>query len=492
MNLAVSAKSESRKAANLLILPFWKDKKGAVPVIESKKLYEPVSVALETGDFKGKEKEILIIYVQGQPEKRFALLGLGEKEKLTTEALRRAYSSAAKACHQRKIKDINVLVPAVAGMQEESIVRGIVEGLLLTNYAFDKLKCHSIEENPTVLLEKITLVGASKQALELAQKIKIICEGVYLARDLVNSNADEVTPQHLTKLAETMAHQHRRVKATIFDKRRIEKEKMGLLLAVSRGSAKDPAFIMLEYKGSPKAKEHIVLVGKGVTYDTGGLNLKLSSMETMKCDMGGAAAVLATLSVAAKLELPIHLTVIVPATENCISEHSYKPGDVYAGYSGKTVEIGNTDAEGRLILADALAYAVKNLNPTHIIDVATLTGAIDIALGNETTGLMSNNDALCDLLIRAGSETYERVWRLPIYEEYKDHLKSDIADMKNIGTRSASAIIAAIFLQNYVEKVSWAHLDIASTAWMSESKRYHPKFGTGVGVRLLIEFLQHL
>jgi leucyl aminopeptidase len=213
-------------------------------------------------------------------------------------------------------------------------------------------------------------------------------------------------------------------------------------------------------------------------------------METMKADMSGAAICLATLKIAAELKLPVHLTAVIPCTDNQISPQSYKPGDVYTSYSGKTVEITNTDAEGRLILADALAYADQNLKPTRLIDFATLTGAIEIALGSEAIGMMSNNDALADSFVHAGSTTFERVWRLPLFDEYKENLRSDIADIKNYGSRSASSIAAGIFMQQFIRtQTPWVHFDIASTAYFSETKRYHPKFATGIGVRLMIEFL---
>jgi leucyl aminopeptidase len=283
------------------------------------------------------------------------------------------------------------------------------------------------------------------------------------------------------------------VKATVFDKKRIQKEKMGLLLAVNQGSSIDPAFIILEYKGNPKSKDHTVVVGKGVTYDTGGLNLKpTGSMETMKCDMSGAACALGTIHAAASLGLKVNLTAVIPSTDNSIDSKSYKPGDVYSSYLGKTVEIGNTDAEGRLILADALAYASKNLKPTRMINFATLTGACVIALGEETSGLMSNNDPLAESISRAGNETFERAWRLPLFEEYKSQLDSDIADISNTGGREAGTITAALFLQEFVGNTPWAHLDIAGTAYLKKSRRYHPKNGTGVGVRLMIQLLENL
>ena len=492
MDFAILTHPEARKQADLLVVPFWKRKKAVKAAVDVDVKGLDIALPLSLQDFKGKEGEILIVYVRGSKEKRVALLGLGDQDKVTTEVLRRAYAAVVKSCNQRHIKDVNILHPLIPGLAEEAVSRGMLEGLLLANYNFDQLKHDAIQDNPSSLLRKVTLIGAPKSVQQLAKKSKIVCEGVYLARNLVNRNADEVTPQFLAKTALEIAKKHPQVKATVFNKKRIAKEKMGLLLAVTRGSDIDPSFIILEYKGRAKAKDHTVIVGKGITYDTGGLNLKSSGMDTMKCDMGGAAVALAAIQVAAKLELPIHLTAVIPTAENSISARSYKPGDVYTSYSGKTVEITNTDAEGRLVLADALAYTVKNLKPSQMVVFATLTGGIEIALGSEFTGMMSNDDALADLFLRAGSETFERVWRLPLAEEYKDNLRSDVADIKNAGTRSASSITAATFTQQFVGNTPWVHFDIASTAFLSEAKRYHPKFGTGIGVRLMIEFLEPL
>lgn len=494
-----STSFNSRKGGDLLAIPFWIEKEvlhvaiGKIAQGKPSFLEKICHAPIEAGDFKGKEGEILILYSQEVPEKRVALVGLGKKDKITTETLRRSYGALSKACHPRKIKTLHLFLPQIPGMQEEDRVRGTLEGLLLANYAFTRHKRESIKENPPVLIQKIVLIGAEKGVLERAEKIKTLCEGVYLARDMTNTNADEMTSIQLAKLAVDWGKQNPALRATIFDKKRIEKEKMGLLLAVNRGSSIEPRFIILQYKGSPKSKEHTVLVGKGITFDTGGLNIKSPGpgMETMRTDMGAAAAVLATVKVAADLKLPVNVTAVVPTTENSVSSTSFKPGDVYVGYAGISVEIGNTDAEGRLILADALSYAEKNLKPTRMIDLATLTGGIDVALGNEVSGLFSNDDALADLLIAAGSQTFERLWRFPLYEEYREGLKSEVADMRNVVTRSASPIIGGTFLKSFIKNTPWAHLDIASTAYIAEGKRYHPKLATGMGVRLLIEFLEN-
>lgn len=495
MEFSAIAKLEKRKQADVLILPFWKGKNSVETAAAIGKLQAIIGHVIKAKDFLGKEGEVLFLYPDSQPEKRIALLGLGQQEKATTESLRRSYGSLGKACLKKHIQTMNLLVPHISGLSNDLVFRGVIEGLLLVNYEFNKLKHDSLKENPSSLLKHVECIHSQPQnLLDEAKKYLSIFKGVYLVRDLVNDNADDVTPQHLAQVAQKLAKSHSRlVKTQIFDKKRIEKEKMGLLLAVNRGSLRDPVFIVIQYRGNPKSKDHTVLIGKGITYDTGGLNLKATGqMETMRQDMAGAAVCLGTVEAAASLQLKVNFTVVIPSTENCIGARAYKPGDVYTSYSGKTVEIGNTDAEGRLILADALSYAVRNLKPTQMIDFATLTGAIGIALGTEATGLLSNDDALADSIIRAGSETFERVWRLPLYDEYLHALKSDIADIKNTGGRQGGAITAAKFLEEFVEKTPWAHCDIANTAFLTESKSYVPylpKNATGVGVRLMVEFL---
>ncbi len=494
MNFAIESNVDKRKSADLVVLPYWKGDKEPFAAVDAGKLHQIAHSPIRQKDFTGKEGEVLMLYREEGPEHRVALLGLGDKEKITVEKLRRAYSAIAQKGQKVKATTMNIIVPHIESLEDIDVARGISEGILLTNYAFEKLQKEKIKDESKVLLEKVTLVGANKKELEAAQKFATIAEAVYMARDLVNGNADDVTPQILADVARSLAKKNAKIKTTVFDLKRIQKEKMGLLLAVNRGSNREPAFIIVEYKGNPKSKDHTVVVGKGITYDTGGLNLKpTGSMETMKCDMSGAACALGTIRAAASLGLKVNLTAVIPSTENSIGSNSYKPGDVYTSYLGKTVEIGNTDAEGRLVLADALAYTVKNLKPTRIIDFATLTGAIVIALGEETTGLFSNDDHLAESLTRAGNETFERVWRLPLYEEYRKQLDSSIADINNTGGREAGSITAAHFLQEFVGKTPWAHLDIAGTAFLKKSRfGYRPQHGTGVGVRLMIQLLKNL
>lgn len=484
---------DRRKAADILVLPFFQKKKMPQEAAEFSALRALYELPFEAKDFSGKESEVLILYCSGQPEKRIALLGLGEEDQLNVEGLRRAYATLTKSCLSKKISSTNIVLPQTKSLDGNSVLRGVIEGMLLTNYHFIQLKREHIYNNPPNLLNKVGIISKIKPnvLLKEAKKHLKICEAVNMARDLVNGNADEVNPQYLVQIARNLAASLPKTTAKILTKKDIEKEKLGLLLAVSRGSNCDPAFIVLSYRGNPKSKEHTVLVGKGVTYDTGGLNIKpTGSMETMKCDMGGAAAVLGALAATASLDYKTNLTIVIPSTENAVGPHSFKPGDVYISHSGKSIEIGNTDAEGRLILADAFSYAIKHLKPTRLIDVATLTGAIDIALGPEASGLFCNDEKLANQLIKAGEETFERVWRMPLFPEYVERLKSPIADLKNIGGRSGGSIIAALFLKEFIGTLPWAHLDIASTAYLSEASRYQPKHGTGVAVRLLVQLLE--
>lgn len=487
---------KSRKEADLLVLPYWKNKEGVQLASSQAETWPSVlEEVLATDDFKGKEGEVLFVYVEGCPEKRFCLLGLGPKEKASVESFRRSYGSLSKTSSAKRLKNLNLLIPHHEKIKEEDLIYGVCEGLLLPNYVFNRHKQPETDEAEVNLLQKVTWIGSQENVMEIVEEVHAVCKAVYFARDLINDNADTVTPQYLAERAKEIAHQQSSVTATIFDKKRIEEEKMGLLLAVNRGSALDPAFIILEYQGNSKKEDKTVVVGKGITYDTGGLNLKVGipGMETMKCDMAGAALCLGLILAVSQLKIKVNLTVVIPSTENGIDAKSFKPGDVYKSYSGKSVEMTNSDAEGRLILADALAYSIKHLQPTRLIDFATLTGAIEIALGPEAAGLMSTDDHLAQSLLRAGDHTFERLWRMPIFEEYREKLKSDIADLKSWNGRSAGSCVAAMFLRQFVgDAIPWAHVDIAATAYLSEGKRYTPKYATGYGIRLMVNFLQNL
>lgn len=461
--------AKSPTQSDLYIVPFWEGPKPAA---------DDSAVLKEMLDgFKGKNGETALYFQEGQ---KILLLGLGKQDEASIEALRRAYSAALRICSAKKFQEINLLFPKCK--QKDEFIIGISEGLFLTNYSFT-YKSDALKENPVSLVKKVTFVGV--ETTDLSQ-LQTIAKGVHFVRDLVNSNADDKIEQVIT-LAKKL---HPKVKTTFFDKKELKAQGFGLILAVNRSSSIDPCLVQVSYKGDPKSKEHIVLVGKGVTYDTGGLSLKpTDGMVSMKCDMAGSATVLGAVKTAADLGLKVNVTALLPLTENCIGSKSYKLGDVYTSYSGKTVEINNTDAEGRLVLADALSYAVKHLKPSAMIDLATLTGACVVALGEEISGLFSNSDELADDLLESSERTDELIWRLPMHPDYKEKLKSDIADLINSPGRDAGSITAGLFLQEFVGDIPWAHIDIAGPAYVGKPKHYNTTKATGHGLRLLVDFL---
>ncbi len=480
-------------SCDALVLPFWKRNKKIELAISSSAFNKQLAAVLKAPDFQAEPGDFLIHYVTGK-FKRLILLGLGEEEHASAQVIRKAYGEVVKACRRKDLSSLAVILPEVEKVAEsDCICKAVSEGLLLANYSFTHRKASKPEGNWKASLTKIALIGVDNEMKSICQNTRKTIDGVNLARDLVNGNADDITPQKIASEAKQLASEYNKLKVTVFDRKRIEKEGMHLLLAVNRGALHDPTFSILEYKGNPKSKDMTVIVGKGITYDTGGINLKPTGyLETMKSDMAGSAAILGTMKAVAALDLKVNLCGIIPSTENAIGPQSYKPGDIYSSHGGKTVEIANTDAEGRLVLADALSYAIKEFKPDRVIDLATLTGAIVVALGDEATGLFSNNDQLADQLFAAGVKTHERVWRLPIYKEYRSQIESPIADIKNSGGREAGSITAALFLKEFVGKTPWAHLDIAGTAFFEKPRLYNTTHATGVGVRLLVEFLQGL
>jgi len=474
-------------SSDLLILPFWETKGKAKLACAMKGFESLYGFPVSQKDFQGKEKETLLLYKKNNKEMRVLLLGLGSKDKVHAESIRQSYAEALKICHKKGLVHIALAIPECS----VSAALSAIEGILLTNYTFNRFKTSSPEE--IVLTKRVDLLGIDQAALEECREAQTIISSVNFVRDLVNGNADEVTPQMLAKTAQELGKISPLLKTRILEKEELEKIGMGLLLAVGKGSVHPPLFITVEYCGNPKSSKKTAIIGKGVTYDTGGLNIKpTGSMETMKTDMSGAATVLGTLRAAAELRLQVNLIGIVAAAENSIGPNSYKPGDVYKSYSGKSIEISNTDAEGRLIYADALSYVQEHYQPSQIIGFATLTGGIVVALGEEASGLFCNDECLVHSLLKAGERTHERLWRMPIYREYKEHLKSLIADMKNCGDRKASSSVAAVFLHQFIqEELPWAHIDIAGTAFLSAPRHYHLTSATGVGVRLLIDFFKN-
>ncbi|MGR3973546.1 MAG: leucyl aminopeptidase [Candidatus Rhabdochlamydia sp.] len=485
MKLTYTSSLEHRPSADCLILPCFEHEGKVEPILSD--FSESITLLLKSGDFLGKEGEIATVYLEDFPEKRIALLGCGPKEEASLESWRKALSVAVKFARQKRWESLNI-----CSSLEDGVAAAITEGVCLTHYTFDALK-HDTLKKPLSTLNSVCLIGISEEMFHQCERAFLITQSVNFTRDLVNGNADDITPQKLAAVASELAISYPVLETTVLGKEEMKKEGLGLILAVNRASMRDPALIMIKYQGNPASSHYTAIVGKGITYDTGGLNLKpRGSMETMKDDMSGAASVLGTLKAVAELKLKVNIIGVIPSTENSIGSSSYKPGDVYSSYSKKTVEIADTDAEGRLVLADAISYLQHNYPVSHIIDLATLTGGVIVALGEHVTGLFSNNQHLADALTLAGEATYERVWRLPLYSEYKESLKSVVADMKNAGDRKASAINGALFIQEFVNnQIPWAHLDIAGTAYLSAPHSYHSTPATGVGVRLLVEYFSH-
>lgn len=447
-------------------------------------MQEELKPLLASGDFTAKAQQTSLFY--SREGGRWLLLGLGDPLKIHTESLRRSYAQACSTLHSLRTEEVLLYIPQIPKISFGETLKGSVEGLELANYAFTRYK-----PLDGTLLKKVYIEGSSNESLREAQRIATVVEGVNLARDLVNMNADEVTPQHLAEKALDFTKKHAGVRCEVYTKERLIQESMGLILAVGSGARHPPVLIQLQWQGDPQNKDHTVILGKGVTFDTGGLNLKpTGSMETMKEDMSGAAACLGLLHVIASLQIKKNVTFVIPSVENAIDSHAYKPGDVIRAYNGKTVEVNNTDAEGRLILGDALSYTVAQLAPSRMIDLATLTGGAIIALGHEATALMGNSKELAEQLIASGERTGERLWELPLWDDYRPAMLSDIADLKNAGSgRAASSIRGGIFLKEFVGEVPWVHLDIAGTAYLTDTKRYGVKHATGVGVRLLADWL---
>lgn len=480
--------SSKRKGMEIAVIPFWMHGNQVEMACIAKEYMKYASTAISMNDFFAKADETCLLYTKTEKEPRILLLGLGQKDEVTVESIRRCYGQAARLLRKKRWTGVSLFLPSLS----EEYLFGMMEGVLLANYAYDLLKRDTLKKDPTCLLKQIQCIGSSKRFSLACKKLITLMDSVYFTRDLVNGNADDITAETLGSIAKELKGPSLKVK--VLQQKDLEKEKMGLLLAVGRGSKIPPALIVMEYLGDPDSKDLTAIVGKGITFDTGGLNLKVSaSIETMKCDMAGAAAVLGVLKAAKDLCLKRNLIGLIASAENAIGPGSYKPGDVVISHAGKSVEINDTDAEGRLVLADALSYLQTHYQPCRIIDLATLTGGVVVALGEEASGLFSNDDLLAKQLIESGERTFERVWRLPLYSEYKEGLKSSIADMRNSGGRKASSGKGAVFLQQFIDrKIPWAHLDIAGTAYLSESRSYHPTLATGVGVRLLIDFLEML
>jgi len=487
-------KTEKVKTDALILFAFQERKlpRSLIPVDRAAR--GQISKLLKSGDFSGKEGEVAVSYPEGKiPARRILVAGLGKKSEVNLETCR--HSAGKALCRARDLgaRECHLLLPEMpAGVGSGPLAQALTEGGLIALYQYEEYKTEKTKKQ----ILKVTFLARSEAERRLINstvtKSQIIVDSVNFARDLVNGPANKVTPEFLAGEARRLAREER-LKLKIFGPAEIKKMGMGGLGAVSVGSTRNlPRFLVLEYPGKGRAgRKPVALVGKGITFDSGGISIKpANGMEEMKTDMAGAAAVLGTLRAAARLKLSPRIVGFIPATENMPSGSAYRPGDVLRPYSGPTVEVISTDAEGRLILADALAYAREKYRPEAIIDLATLTGACIIALGREASGLLGNNPKLIEKIIQAGEESGERVWQLPLWKEYDEAIKSEVADIKNTGNREAGTIIGGIFLKRFVGETPWAHLDIAGTAREEKGRRYLGKGATGVGIRLLIKLLQ--
>ncbi len=488
MNIRVQSQAITKIKSDMLVVPLaeGQHENGAVRDLDAA-LGGALRTHLSHTGFSAKAGQNVVFPTHTQlPSRTLVLLGLG-KDAADTETWRR---SAAKAQAEAKGQQAKHLAWFFSDARPEADLAAVVEGSLLSAYSFDKYKSDKTPKRTAV--DSLSLVGpglrktvALSRALEAAQKT---APGVCLARDLINEPASVSTPSYLAEQATKIARDGG-LKAEVFGPSRMKTAKMAGVLAVAKGSVEEPRFIKLRYTPEGRARKKIALVGKGLTFDSGGLSLKTpKSMETMKLDMSGGATVLGAMQVIAQLRPKVQVTAYVPSTENMPSGTAQKPGDIITYKNGKTVEVLNTDAEGRLILADALIRAVED-RADVIIDLATLTGACVVALGSRVAGLFCNNQELSDALMACGKQAGEAFWPLPLVKDYRDDIKSSVADIKNIGGGSGGAIAGALFLEEFVGDTPWAHLDIAGPAFTQSALPYSPLGGTGFGVRTLVRYV---
>jgi leucyl aminopeptidase len=453
-----------------------------------------IGLAAKRQQFTGRVGEVLQVSpAEGARGVRIMVVGLGAEKGLTGERLRQAVGRAVDQLTTLHEEALTVVVDSFAtrNLTTAALAEALAEGALLAAYRFDRYRTPTRTRSvPPKRLQLLLPTAAEAKAAQTAADLATaVCTGVTWARDLVNEPGNVKSPAWLAEQAREMATAAG-LECTILDRAELEREKMGALLGVAQGSVRDPRLIILRYQGGTANAKPVALVGKGVVFDAGGISLKpAAGMEEMKMDMAGGAAVLGTLRAAAALRLKCNLVGVVPAVENMPSGTAIRPGDILTAQSGKTIEVQNTDAEGRLILADALNY-VRRYQPQVVVDLATLTGACIIALGHHATAVLGNDQRLINDLHKAGEASGERIWQLPLWEEYAAQIDSKVADVKNTGGREAGTITAAAFLEKFADDLRWAHLDIAGTAWEEKGRPCYAFGGTGVGVRLLLRYLR--
>lgn len=447
-----------------------------------------ISSLISRGEIKGKFGEVSIVHTFGKlPAGIVAIAGLGKRQDFNVDRIRGVTGDFCRALRKLNCHKIATILhgAGIGGIELEASAEAIAEGALLGLYGFTKYKKPEYED-----IEEILLAVREKGKVPILEtaigKGKLVAEATNLARDMVNEPANYMTPGQMAEAAKEIASKYN-LEFKVFDREDMETMGMGALLGVAKGSNQPPKLITLSYKGDERSEKAVGFLGKGITFDSGGISIKPSEgMNEMKDDMAGAATVMTAVVAIAQLKPKINVTAVIPATENLPSGTALKPGDILKAMNSKTIEVVNTDAEGRLILADALSYAQKiGLSP--LIDLATLTGACRVALGTLYSGVFSNNQDLADKVLKAAKGTGEKMWQMPMPEEYKEQIKSEIADVKNIGNRYGGAITAALFLAEFAANTPWVHIDIAGTASSAKESGYIVKGATGVGVRTLVE-----
>ncbi|MDG2334248.1 MAG: leucyl aminopeptidase [Myxococcota bacterium] len=509
MKISVKSGGVSAASADLLVIPVssepTKTGREAGPRLPQgvagldRGLGGVIAQGLASGDFQGRPDQRMLLYPASKTGQksigRILLLGIGDRNALTLDSVRRFAGAATGEARERKLRRLAILAPRARGLRAEACAGALAEGAVLGAYRYDRFKSQSSAARSPGVPTTTLLFDRSEGLSDLRKSAKeaVICaESQNIARDLSNAPGNELPPAGLAREARRVARETG-LHCRVIRGAELERGKFSALLAVGSGSVNPPQLIVLEHRGARKGSSGgpLCLVGKGITFDSGGISIKPSAgMGDMKHDMSGAAAVVGALRAAAALNLPAHVVGIIAAAENMPSGTAYRPGDVIRSRSGKTIEVTNTDAEGRVVLADALDYAVKQYKPKAMIDLATLTGAAMIAFGPWATGAMGNDDALLEEIRQAGEETSERMCVIPLLPEHLKEMSSPIADLKNSGAREGGVSTAGAFLQEFVGGTPWAHLDIAGTGWTNRRTPYHRQGATGVGVRMLVAWVR--
>ena len=484
--LAATSRPTGEIDADLLVIPVFEDDDlSDEPALDAASGGE-IGEARRRGEFTGKLFDVLLTSLAGWKTRRAVLVGGGRRADFTADRLRRLAIVGGLAARQRRLPRVAVVYRAGIGVAPPQAAQAMAEGIALANYDGG---CYKTEDAARAWMERVELrVDADRSALDAyVERGRVLGELTNQARLLVNEPGNNLTPRVFAEQALAIAAAAG-LQAEVLDEQRMAALKMGLLLGVARGSQEPPRLVVLRHE-PPDAADHVVLglVGKGVTFDTGGISIKpAENMDKMKDDMSGGAAVVCAMAALARLKAPVRCVAVVPMTENMPGGRAFKPGDILRSAEGKTVEILNTDAEGRLVLGDAVWYA-RQLGATHLVDVATLTGACVVALGKSTSGLFGTPGGWVEQVRLASERAGDRSWPMPVFDDYKELMKSEIADVANTGGRAAGAITGALFIKEFTGGLPWVHIDIAGTAWAEEAKPYQPKGATGVAVRTLAE-----